>query len=381
MLTTPERELRGVNLGLKRMFRGVLTKSGCNVKDHWEFLYARRRDLITPFLEETRGIVPWSFVPIKTARGCLDVAILWDYYLSTGIPFNTIPADDYITTLMNQSGLNDQELFQYSAMFSMYGAWRLAKDYYVFDRNLLESLLNTKNMDEIPDDLLRNFPSWAGYVYMENTSITINDTDYNGVMLYPAASTFSPDKDCMYYVFYSDMHNKKFFGRFNFGKGSFSSALEGEKELFIDRAAEANRDITGQIEMSYEVAQDLMGTKHNDLLELSYKVAAEVVFKIALYLCSSKPDIKGDTKAIAFKRNALAKGVFKPREKINIIQVGREVAKRIMASQTSGGTGSPKSPHLRRGHWHGYWVGKIGSEARKFKYNWIPPTFVNCEGL
>jgi len=35
-------------------------------------------------------------------------------------------------------------------------------------------------------------------------------------------------------------------------------------------------------------------------------------------------------------------------------------------------TESPSS-HIRKGHWHGLWIGKRdGSEERKLKFRWIP---------
>ena len=40
-------------------------------------------------------------------------------------------------------------------------------------------------------------------------------------------------------------------------------------------------------------------------------------------------------------------------------------------------TGSKKSPHSRRGHWHHYWIGKRDSGDRKLILKWIAPMFIN----
>lgn len=41
----------------------------------------------------------------------------------------------------------------------------------------------------------------------------------------------------------------------------------------------------------------------------------------------------------------------------------------------SSSVGSPKRPHVRRGHWHHYWAGK--KDDRQVILKWQPPTFVH----
>nr|DAR40120.1 MAG TPA: hypothetical protein [Caudoviricetes sp.] len=36
-------------------------------------------------------------------------------------------------------------------------------------------------------------------------------------------------------------------------------------------------------------------------------------------------------------------------------------------------------PHVRRAHWHHFWTGARGSDARELILRWIPPVFVRGE--
>lgn len=43
---------------------------------------------------------------------------------------------------------------------------------------------------------------------------------------------------------------------------------------------------------------------------------------------------------------------------------------------SSQGTGRKRAPHVRRGHWHRYWVGKHGTEDRKCIVKFLPPMWI-----
>ena len=44
------------------------------------------------------------------------------------------------------------------------------------------------------------------------------------------------------------------------------------------------------------------------------------------------------------------------------------------------GTGSSKRPHVRRAHWHGYWVGpRSDPEKRRLELRWLPPILVGAK--
>ena len=52
------------------------------------------------------------------------------------------------------------------------------------------------------------------------------------------------------------------------------------------------------------------------------------------------------------------------------------------AATGSTGTHASPRPHIRRAHWHSYWVGK-GDEpgAREVMLKWLPPIPVNVQNV
>ena len=52
--------------------------------------------------------------------------------------------------------------------------------------------------------------------------------------------------------------------------------------------------------------------------------------------------------------------------------------RKCVDSVTDGyGTGVPVRPHIRRAHWHSFWVGKRGEQTLSLR--WLPPIAVNTE--
>lgn len=66
---------------------------------------------------------------------------------------------------------------------------------------------------------------------------------------------------------------------------------------------------------------------------------------------------------------------------IDLLNVGYRIGNIIRAHKESAGNrtqeGFKRTPHVRSGHWHKYWVGGRNSEDRHQITKWIPPIFVN----
>jgi len=99
---------------------------------------------------------------------------------------------------------------------------------------------------------------------------------------------------------------------------------------------------------------------------------------LLLYLCSDEPEIDDSREpgvSPEYTRPKKVKGgyrLFEP-SKVRTWEVGRSISRTLSAAIRA--TGSHKSPHIRRAHWHGYWTGPRTGD-RNFIYRWIPPTAV-----
>ena len=108
---------------------------------------------------------------------------------------------------------------------------------------------------------------------------------------------------------------------------------------------------------------------------------------ILLWLCVEQPDILGangeplPTNQQRYKRHKVS-GHFVPPDKPKIYNVGERLGGEIrqyrqqIARHDPSKTGTSKRPHIRRGHWHGYWTGT--GQNKQFTPKWLPATFVNA---
>ena len=97
-----------------------------------------------------------------------------------------------------------------------------------------------------------------------------------------------------------------------------------------------------------------------------------------LYLCSEQPELSKAT----LVKSANKKGKTWMRSESNLVQVGVRIGRFIKSSKetqsTSSGDGLKRvvAGHVRRAHWHHYWVGKK-SEGQKLILKWVHPTLIN----
>lgn len=107
------------------------------------------------------------------------------------------------------------------------------------------------------------------------------------------------------------------------------------------------------------------------------------LLSVVLYLCSAEPEIDegrrpGWTPYKPVIRQDRGQPVLVPAERSRFYAVGRTLGQRLrdqgaeMEKIESDGTRRHR-PHLRRGHWHGFWRGKRGSEEQEFIYHWLHP--------
>ena len=112
-------------------------------------------------------------------------------------------------------------------------------------------------------------------------------------------------------------------------------------------------------------------------MEESFMTSISEAVKICYYLASKNRVVK-KRKIVKEKRVRDVKN-HRP-VNISYWDVGYRVGadypnnkKEVTISENSGGFGSMKRPHVRRAHWHHYWVG----EGRtKLELRWIAPTYV-----
>ena len=114
------------------------------------------------------------------------------------------------------------------------------------------------------------------------------------------------------------------------------------------------------------------------------------VLQVVLYVCTINADVKPNSEQKTITKRSTT-GVIRDRyaeiRKWDVgVRVGSAVRKFRQTKQTNSvnterqGSHSPKRPHIRRGHWHHYWTGKLSDvNARKLVLKWTAPIYVGID--
>ncbi|EMO54755.1 AcrVA2 family anti-CRISPR protein [Leptospira noguchii] len=238
--------------------------------------------------------------------------------------------------------------------------WSLSKSIYRFTNELIEELTNSELPENIPCEALKLLPYWSIYIELTNQEI----------------------KDC-----------KGFF--------VFLDSIDGIDELrilldFEDKPPYLLKLLLKDncsIEESLKFTTDQIKTKYygnitnsifpfldtsNDLFIEYYKV----IIPIILYINSENSEITGNYSYKEYKNRNKEKmevgNNLEPASQINIWEAGKNFSEHLRLHNNSTkiiNKENTKSPHIRRSHWHHYWVGN--GDNRRLTLYWLPPIPIN----
>ena len=104
--------------------------------------------------------------------------------------------------------------------------------------------------------------------------------------------------------------------------------------------------------------------------------------QILLYILSANSDqVENDRSKSIHRKSQQIKDKFREVKQIDVgVHVSAAMRQATTGSAVSTGTGSPKRSHMRRGHWHHYWIGKA-NQNRRIVLKWLAPMAIKCQGL
>ncbi|MHC1699345.1 MAG: AcrVA2 family anti-CRISPR protein [Geobacteraceae bacterium] len=245
---------------------------------------------------------------------------------------------------------------------SAIGTWRYTQGVYRFDSDFYAEISETDLNGNIPVDVLFRLPEWC--IYVETPG-----RDLLGRALHGFYAHLENDEITQCWQFWFFLDAEGFLFPFVIDVGPWT-VIEG-----IDRAlAEANRvwDLGGNPKLMF-----------SDTERHSFANIVKPLLSMVLYLCSEEPEIEGPLpgRPSQPKPKKTRKGMrlFAP-NRPTIWKIGSTTGQLLRTARTGTSERSEgKSPraHVRRAHWHGYWVGP--KEKQEFQYRWLPPIFVSGE--
>lgn len=308
--------------------------------------------------------------------------------------------DDRDSALQHMlSKINYSDLLWGSHIF---GAWRNTLAIYELDEDIADSSFNSPIPDETPISIFKRLPSWCLYVKYPKYLV--------GVKGLPAE--FGEDT--------SDIHLDGFWATFDqlysptkkthttspLSLNLTPNIVDGEGnpvwplqpvELFIDddstvgEAVEAVYDFYKKSTGAYLADGDTRYSEQDmeERKDIDHQLALDMLSSL-LWLCAEEPDISNITgEPVSRSELQSPKHTVHPKTKNFITpsaptvynigkRLGGEIRQMNDAIERDQATnrGKGKRPHIRRGHWHGYWRGT--GQAREFFVKWQPAIFVNA---
>jgi hypothetical protein len=242
------------------------------------------------------------------------------------------------------------------------GIWRMTQGVYRFNPDLFEALWTTP-ITRIPVDLLFRLPQWC--VYIEAPGKSLFNLDLFGVFVW-----FEYDAET--------------------GRAELRALIDSCQELlpiifFITRAT-LDECITATIEEAQKLINRQKLNVSSEMLAEEIRFLKSIIppiISLALYLCSDEPDIedaKGQPGIPPRPARHKKSGAFVPASAPAEWIIGRNLSAHLrQAREYNGGEHASVRAHIRRAHWHSYWVGP--RDVQQLSLKWLPPTLIGIGDL
>lgn len=287
------------------------------------------------------------YFPIGAAMG-----ILQEFY---NVPFFSLTKDAYII-----SGLS---------------GWRIDKKVYQFDEEICNLLFQQAENPEdlmVTTDVFKLLPSKSVYIKYPSNIINDKNNYVDGFI----AWIENDMNDHSYEL--RIVHMGIVDGIKTLISNEIIHLINGK--TISDGVNEAFELVKRQNDFGNKIISDIQQDK--SFIE-DYKIRISRDIQLILYLCASNADIEENP-----DQNKIYKfnhGIIKDKyREIKIYDVGYKLfneeidtLEEVEKEPKKHSKGTSKSPHIRKAHWHHYWVGKDNNKSKILK--WLHPMFINLQ--
>lgn len=254
-------------------------------------------------------------------------------------------------------------------------AWRKHKEIYSFDEDLSKLLMSQASDVEIPLDVLYTLPYpcvWIQAAKRTGFFVWFED-DVHTHMMELRLLVFTDDEDPENLM----LHLKPGW--------TISDGINDT--IATIKAAKLDPELLRQ---GKEAGETLGDYDYDRLYEYQYSKISQLI-QLVLYICADNMEAQENEQHKAVMRRTPSgqkpKDTFREIQKWDVgYRIGNTIRKYNSQQQVSvnangadnpSGTGSPKRPHSRRGHYHHYWVGSEKDGTRRIILKWVAPMFIN----
>lgn len=259
-----------------------------------------------------------------------------------------------------------------ASIYAAYASWRQYKEIYSFSPELTEVLFAQADEDiVIPTDVLYQIPYNSIY-------ISISETE--GFFVFFEWNIITKQMELRFCCIEDDNGDSSITNVWvNLDSGNTIS--EG-----IRKGLNCFRTCMGGI-ATYKLLIDgeYVVQTEQQMIDEMYRIASKYI-QLVLYVCAENAEIEENPvqKQITRKpQDNRPKDVFREIRSWDVgvkfasnVRKVRQTGEATKVEGNSGGAGTSKRPHTRKGHWHHYWTGSHSDNSRKLILKWTAPTFV-----
>ncbi|MEF2699898.1 MAG: hypothetical protein U0N08_01860 [Oscillospiraceae bacterium] len=287
---------------------------------------------------------PWCYAPIAAA-----LAVVQSKSGAPNIDMDTIVSAQRIAAL---------------------APWRISKEVFIIDPDLAQLLYEQDDLS-IPSDILLQLPYPAFYIQSEG--LCLGGDQYHGFFVHLEHDINSGDRELRLLYLAPDGATMGFLIHID------SADISASLQRTLSEAEQNNPDLY------YAFCRVPGASFADDLRSLLLST-----LQIILYICAENAEIAPNSEqAFITRRTDKIKDRYAEIRKWDVgFRIGAAIRKynRVESPEDSddqdrhaGKHASPR-PHMRRGHWHHYWVGsRSDPDTRKLILKWTPPTIVGTQ--
>lgn len=327
--------------------------------------YDRPRFVLTAFKRIMKGVEIWKEVESKLADSKAKGA--WPSWCFLPVRF----AGEIIGGPYERLDSDEQGR---STFLAAMAAWRQTQAAYTYDPTVFDALWKTPVTGEIPVQIFYHLPDWC--VYILTPGKTWMGKSLNGFF---AHADFDPPTKRTFLRLLLDVsvpghdRNEVDAVPIDLGGRTIHESLE---RMLISRSASDWFKVYSDEELA------------------TIRLIVPSLVSLVLYLCSENAEMfsvaggKHPLQRPKPKKTKWGLRLYPPDHPTqwNVAYRLGAALRREWAVQETGdssdGTHAKPRPHIRRAHWHSYWVGKLHQpETRRVIVKWLPPIAVNVQDV